>query len=81
MSSDESHELKFGEAVGELEGILQRIEDEEIDIDELADELKKATELLELCRAKIRKAEIEVTQIVQSLDADDEPGESDTEPC
>jgi exodeoxyribonuclease VII small subunit len=56
-----------------LESILRRVEAEEIDIDELADELKKATELLEICRSKIRKAEVEVTQIVQSLeDGEDE---------
>jgi exodeoxyribonuclease VII small subunit len=52
----------------ELEAILGRVESDEIDIDELAEELKQATKLLELCRQKIRKAELEVTQIVQSLE-------------
>jgi len=70
MSNEDGHEPKFGEAVSELEEILQRIESEEIDIDELAAELKKAAHLLELCRSKIRKAEVEVTQIVQSLDSE-----------
>ena len=63
-------EPKFGAAVGELEEILRRIEGEEIDIDELASELKKASHLLELCRSKIQRAEIEVTQIVQTLDSE-----------
>ena len=58
----------FREAMEELEGILARIEGEEIDIDRLAEELRRAAQLLELCRGKIRKAEIEVTQIVQSLE-------------
>ncbi|TNF71789.1 MAG: exodeoxyribonuclease VII small subunit [Acidobacteria bacterium] len=61
-------ELGFGEAMEELEAILGRVEGDEIDIDELAEELKQATKLLELCRQKIRKAELEVTQIVQSLE-------------
>lgn len=65
-------ELKFGEAMAELEGILRRIESEETDIDELAAELRRATRLLEVCRSKIRKAEVEVTQIVQSLEPDSE---------
>ncbi len=64
-------ELKFGEAMDELEAILRRIEEEEIDIDSLAEELKRATELLELCRGKIKKAEVEVTQIVQSLEGEE----------
>ncbi len=71
--------IRFGEAIEELESILRRVEAEEIDIDELAEELEKATELLEVCRSKIRKAEVEVTQIVQSLEegdeGDDEKGE------
>ncbi len=64
--------LSFREAMDELEGILGRIEGEEIDIDRLAEELRRAAQLLELCRGKIRKAEVEVTQIVQSIE---EPAE------
>ncbi len=52
----------------ELEAILQRIEGDELDIDRLAEELKRATVLLELCRGKIRRAELEVTEIVQKLE-------------
>ena len=63
--------LSFREAMDELEGILERIEGEEIDIDRLAEELRRAAQLLDLCRGKIRKAEVEVTQIVQTLE---EPG-------
>jgi exodeoxyribonuclease VII small subunit len=63
--------VSFREAMDELEGILERIEGEEIDIDRLAEELRRAAQLLEICRGKIRKAEVEVTQIVQSME---EPG-------
>ena len=35
MSSDRPDELRFGQAMERLEGILRRIEEEEIDIDEL----------------------------------------------
>ncbi len=70
-------DLRFGEAIEELEGILRRVEAEEIDIDDLAEELKNAARLLEVCRGKIRQAELEVTQIVQALDEDDETEEDD----
>jgi exodeoxyribonuclease VII small subunit len=66
----------FREAMDELEGILERIEGEEIDIDLLAEELRRAAQLLDLCRGKIRKAEVEVTQIVQSLEEAEPGGES-----
>lgn len=58
----------FTAAMRELETILHRIEGDELDIDRLAEELKRATTLLELCRGKIRRAELEVTEIVQKLE-------------
>ena len=67
--------LSFRDAMEELEGILERIEGEEIDIDRLASELRRAAQLLDLCRGKIRKAEVEVTQIVQSLEEPEKNGE------
>jgi exodeoxyribonuclease VII small subunit len=61
-------EPSFGATLRELEAILDRIEGEQIDIDQLAAELKRATALVELARGKIRKAEVEVAQIVQTLE-------------
>lgn len=70
---EENRTPTFGEAVAELEAILRRIEGEETDIDRLADELRRAAELLELCRGKIRRAEVEVAEIVKRIDGDDAP--------
>lgn len=63
----------FGEAMRELEAILARVEGDDVDIDRLAEELRRAAELLELCRGKIRKAELEVSAIVQQLEPPKEP--------
>ncbi len=79
MTRKKATDLRFGEAIEELETILHKVESEEIDIDDLAEELKKATGLLEICRAKIRKAEVEVTQIVQALE--EEPNEQEEDPA
>lgn len=84
MTPDEraDEELSFSSAMEQLEGILKGIEDEEIDIDVLGRELERAAGLLELCREKIRRAEVEVTQIVQSLEetaAEDEREEQESE--
>ncbi len=67
MKSSEE-EVSFTHALQELEAILQRIDSDGIDIDALAGELRRATDLLELCRGKIRRAEVEVSQIVQRLE-------------
>jgi exodeoxyribonuclease VII small subunit len=70
----------FSAALTELEEILGRLENEEIDIDALATELHRGTELLDLCRSKIRKAEVEVTQIVQRLEEPEEDGVAAVDP-
>ncbi len=63
-------EIKYGKAMEELEAILKRIEQEEVDIDDLADEVKRAAELIQLCKKKIEKTEIEVNRIVQSFESE-----------
>ncbi len=60
----------FIDAMQELEAILNRIDSDTVDVDKLARELRRATDLLELCRSKIQKAEVEVSQIVQKLESD-----------
>ena len=62
----------FSESLAEIEEIVGRIEAEDVDIDLLAEELRRAAELLEVCRAKIRRAEVEVLNVVESLDEGDE---------
>ena len=72
MTAHSKKTPSFSEAVQELEAILQHIDNDEIDIDRLAEELQRATKLLELCRHKIRKADVEVTQIAQKLEESSE---------
>ncbi len=66
--TEDFEQLAFGDAVEQLEEILRGIEGDEIDVDRLAEELRRATQLLEVCRGRIRKAEVEVRQIVDQLD-------------
>ena len=71
-ATTEEETPSFSVAMQELESILERIDSDGIDIDQLASELRRATELLELCRGKIRKTEVEVNQIVQQLEEPDD---------
>lgn len=70
--ADDKKEVRFGEAMDELESILERIDSEDVDIDQLASELKRAAELLDVCRTRIRAADLEVTAIVQKLESSEE---------
>ena len=64
-------EPSFGEAMERIEHILDSIEGDEIDIDQLASRLDQAATLLELCRAKIRRAETEVEQVTKRFEPTD----------
>jgi exodeoxyribonuclease VII small subunit len=61
---------KYSKAVERLEDIIAKIENEEIDIDELADKVKEAVGLIKLCKGKIEKAELEVKDIVEGFETD-----------
>jgi len=61
--------IKYQEAVKEIEQILQNLEEEDLDVDQMADKVKRATELIQLCKNKLKNTEAEVNKI---LEADDE---------
>jgi exodeoxyribonuclease VII small subunit len=69
MADAPDGELGYGDALAELERILDEIEDDAVDVDVLAAKVKRAAELLRVCRDRITAAKVEVTQIVADLDA------------
>ena len=58
-----SNEISYEEAMAEVEQILSELQQEAINVDTLSERVKRASELITLCRAKLRKAEGEVTKI------------------
>ncbi|MBF0594062.1 MAG: exodeoxyribonuclease VII small subunit [Candidatus Omnitrophica bacterium] len=61
-------DLKYSKAMEKLEDIISKIENEEIDIDELSEKVREAAALVKVCKDKITKAEVEVKDIVESFD-------------
>ncbi|HSA04835.1 MAG TPA: exodeoxyribonuclease VII small subunit [Tenuifilaceae bacterium] len=59
--------LKYSEAISEIEDIVAQIESNELDIDELTDKLKRVSELLKFCKAKLRSTEEEVQKIMKDF--------------
>lgn len=49
--------LTYTEAVAEIEQILSRLRGEQIDVDTLAAEVKRATELIAQCKAQLTDVE------------------------
>jgi exodeoxyribonuclease VII small subunit len=67
VSAKES-EPGYGEAMAELEAILDELEGDQLDVDLLAARVQRASELLKVCRARIARAQQDVDRIVADLD-------------
>lgn len=67
-------EMKYAEAVGEIESILQQLENGDLDVDELAEKVKRISYLIKLCKTKLQNTEESVNKI---LGEDLNPGEKD----
>lgn len=55
----------YTEAIREIETILERFSNEELDVDTLASHVKRATELIKVCKERLRKAETDVEEILK----------------
>lgn len=60
----------YTEAFSELQVIVTQIENEEIGIDLLESRIKRASELLRICRDKLYKTEKSVTDIFKEIKED-----------
>jgi exodeoxyribonuclease VII small subunit len=67
-STSPQTEQSYPAAVAELEAILADLERDDVDVDVLAPKVRRAAELIRLCRAHIGAARLDVEQIVADLD-------------
>lgn len=56
--------IKYEEALREIEEIVSRLENDEMDIDHLSSELKKAQNLIKQCKDVLEKTEQDVKNIL-----------------
>ena len=58
-------EISYTEAMAEIERILDRFRRGEMTVDILTQEVKRATELIALCRERLSKTEEELKKITE----------------
>ena len=56
----------YEEAMAEIECILAKFRSEEMSVDDLAAQVKRATELIALCKERLLKAEEDVKKVLES---------------
>lgn len=59
-----SKEIKYEAAFAELQTIVHKMENDELDIDQMSDQLKRAQELIKLCKDKLTKTDEEIKKIL-----------------
>lgn len=64
--------MSYNEAMAEIEAILAKMNEADPDVDALAAQVKRAGELIKLCRERLRKAEEEVAAALADDGNDDE---------
>lgn len=62
--------LEYKKAMSRLEEILQKIDQSEMEIDELASQVEEATLLLRQCRRILTETEEKVQQSLRTLDGE-----------
>ena len=64
-------EVRWSDAIAELDAILVKLDDDALDVDVLAAQVARASELIGLCRDRIARTKLEVERIVGDLDPAD----------
>ncbi|MCK5729739.1 MAG: exodeoxyribonuclease VII small subunit [Draconibacterium sp.] len=60
--------ISYNEAMTEIEEILEKIENEELDVDELAEKVKRVSVLLKICKDKLHKTNKQVEQVLKEME-------------
>lgn len=60
--------VSYSEAMAEIENILEKIENEELDVDDLAEKVKRVSILLKICKDKLTQTNDQVEQILKEME-------------
>jgi exodeoxyribonuclease VII small subunit len=59
----------YTEAYEELQRIVSEIENGEISVDELSEKVKRATQLIRICKLKLTTTEEDINKILRDLES------------
>lgn len=64
-----SEKINYTNAFEELQAIVTEIEQGEISVDELSKKVKRASELIKICKARLTTTEEDVNKILKELES------------
>ena len=63
-------DMTYRKATEELEAILRAIENDTVDVDELTQKVQRSSELIKICKQKLRSAESAINEVFQDIDCE-----------
>jgi exodeoxyribonuclease VII small subunit len=57
-------EIKYEAALAEIQSIVSKMENDELDVDQMSVQLKRAQELIKFCKDKLTKTDEEIKKIL-----------------
>lgn len=63
-----SDSLTYQDAFKELQQIVTDLEEGEVNVDELSEKVKRATQLIAVCKSKLTETEEDVNKILKDLE-------------
>lgn len=57
-------DMKYEAAIAELQSIVSKMENNQLDIDQMAEQLQRAQQLIKLCKDKLTKTDAEIKKIL-----------------
>lgn len=64
-----NEEKTYKQAYQELQNILKDLENNETDVDVLSEKLEQANELIEYCKQRLAKIEVDVDKLIKEIEA------------
>ena len=75
------NEMTYREATQELEEILRAIENDAVDVDELTQKVQRSSQLIKLCKEKLRNAEKAIDQVFNEENCEQPSKSGDAKPA
>ncbi len=57
-------EIKYEKAIQELESIVSKMEDGDLDVDSMVENLQRAQKLIKICKDKLTKTDEEIKKLL-----------------
>ena len=75
-----NRKMTYSLALTELQQIIDEIESEEINVDVLAEKVRKAAYLIKFCKDRLRNTEEEVGKVLSEIDGPEETNNGEINP-